>query len=413
MLEGFSLRDLWEPIEQSLHRQDVEAHLAALIMRSRRAPGALGDGALAPLRNGFDSRSVSDVANAHHIATIGFRLALGYPVDVPPSFAELLQREVAREPLPPAACARDDERLLLGVAAGIGRVDPARAEIVKSLVRQREREVGFRQGVLDSWAESLAAGNALLNEDAAARAYSRLVGLIRGADTVDPDDLSLAFWLAGALLDSSWAPSDEQLGTIQEALGITRAAVAAAIARGEIGSAVDAAFAFEAFVGSPADSFSRRSALEQALAVIEAFPASAGVLSTRQRGRTGFAIKDEYDVQDLFHALILPLIPDVVPEDPAPKVAGRSSRLDFISKKARLGFELKRLKSAADRDRVREEVLLDEGVYQAHPYIETVVVFIFDPLRSIPLADRTPFEADLSQAVVIGGRTLHYVVRVR
>jgi hypothetical protein len=413
MHDGLSLRDLWTPIEESLQRRDLEAHLAALVMRSQRTVATPTDDPLALLRDGFDRRSISDVANAHHVATIGFRLVLGYHVDVPPSFTEMLQKELAREPLPPAACVRDDERLLLGVASGIGRVDRSRADDVSLLVRQRERDVGFRQGVLDSWAESLAHGYVLFNEVTAARAYARLADVLRGANTLRADDLSIAFWLAEALLDSNWAPSDEQLRTIHDAQHVLRAGVATAVARGDIVSAVDAAFAYEAFVSSPVDSFSRRSAVEQALAVAEAFPASAGVLANRQRDRDPFAIRDEYDVQDLFHALILPSIGDVVPEDPAPKIAGRSSRLDFVSKKARLGFELKHLKSRTDRDRVREEVLLDEGVYQAHPYIETVVVFIFDPLRCIALSERASFEADLTRVVVIGGRTIQYIVRVR
>ena len=336
-------------------------------MRSQRNIAGSRDDALSPLRNDFDRRSTSDAANAHHVATIGFRVVLGYPVDVPSSFAEMLQRELAREPLPPAACLRDDERLLLGVASGIGRVDASRAGAVRSLVRQRERDVGFRQGVLDSWAESLAYGHVLFNEEAAARAYARLADALRGTDALRSDDLNVAFWLAGALLDSSWAPSDEQLRTIQDAQSILRAYVATALARADILSAVDAAFAFEAFASSPVDSFSRRSALEQGLAVADAFPASAGVLASRQRGRAAFAITDEYDVQDLFHALLLPAIGDVVPEDPAPKVAGRSSRLDFVSKKARLGFELKHLKSRTDRDRVREEGTSGRGGLPSAP----------------------------------------------
>jgi hypothetical protein len=48
-------------------------------------------------------------------------------------------------------------------------------------------------------------------------------------------------------------------------------------------------------------------------------------------------------------------------------------------------------------------VLLDERVYQAHPYIDTVVVFIADPGVHLPLADRESFEADLSQTVTVGG----------
>lgn len=411
--DGFSLRDLWQPIEESLQRKDLEAHLVALILRSQRTVGASSDRTLAALRDGFDRRNISDVTNGQHIATIGFRLALGYPVDVPASFPNLLKKELAREPLLPAACVRDDERLLLGVAAGIGSAAPLLAEPFGALIRERERDLGFRQAAIDIWAESVTLGSALLTNDTARRACSRLGRLVDDAAPSEPDDFVVAFWLAGVLLEAAWTPSDEQLAIVERVLQISRPRVLTIIARGEIRSAVDAAFAFEAFATNPAASFARRSAVEGVLDVINAFPASADVLKNRHRGRPDFLITDEYDVQDLFHALILPVIPDVVTEDPAPKIAGRSSRLDFVSKKARLGFELKHLKSAGDRDRVREEVLLDERVYQAHPCIDTVVVFISDPSSFLPLAERNSFEADLSQPVIIGGRTIKYIVRVR
>jgi hypothetical protein len=79
---------------------------------------------VATLRDGFDPGSVSDVTNAQHIATIGFRLGLNLQVAVPSAFPEYLQREFARQPLPPAACVRDDERLLLGVALALAPPTP-------------------------------------------------------------------------------------------------------------------------------------------------------------------------------------------------------------------------------------------------------------------------------------------------
>ena len=412
MLDGLSLRDLWQPIAEGLERHDVEAHLVALILRSQRTSGVACDPQFVSLRDSFDPACASDASNAQHVATIGLRLALGFPIAVPPLFSESLKREVAREPLPPAACLRDDERLLLGVSAGIGVVDRSQAETIRNLARGRERQTGFRQGVVDLWAESLAFGSTLLNEDTARRATAKL-STIGDLNPIDADDSPVAFWLAGALLNAAWTPSDEQIATIERVRRLARTRVMTSVARGEMRSSIDAAFAFEGFVESPADTFARRSALESVFAVIDAFPASAGVLRNRQRGRPSFELTDEYDVQDLFHTMILPAVTDIVPEDPAPKVAGRSSRLDFVSRKTRLGFELKHLKSAADRERVREEILLDERVYQAHPYIDTVVVFVSDPSTFLPLAARAAFESDLSQSVVVGGRTINYLVRVR
>jgi len=62
---------------------------------------------------------------------------------------------------------------------------------------------------------------------------------------------------------------------------------------------------------------------------------------------------------------------------------------------------------------VREEILIDESTCQIHPYVETVVAFLYDPDRHIPTEDRVAFEADLSQTVSVAGRTVRYVTRVR
>lgn len=55
------------------------------------------------------------------------------------------------------------------------------------------------------------------------------------------------------------------------------------------------------------------------------------------------------------------------------------SRLDFTSRSTGLGVELKYLRSRADLERGRQEVLVDESIYQLHAYIETVAVLIYGP----------------------------------
>jgi hypothetical protein len=185
------------------------------------------------------------------------------------------------------------------------------------------------------------------------------------------------------------------------------------LGRSRVLDALDAAMLLDALSASPAGQLVRRSALDGVLAVVDHFAASAGVLANRQRGRTPLTIQDEYDVQDLFYALVLPLVPDMVPEDPAPKVAGKSTRLDFTSKTVRLGIELKHVKSASHATNVREELLLDERTYQEHPYVDTVVAFVHDPAGHIARSARTSFEADLSTTVTVNGRSVRYIVRVR
>jgi hypothetical protein len=226
-------------------------------------------------------------------------------------------------------------------------------------------------------------------------------------------DRIVAFWLATRLLDAPWTPTDDQLRVLDEIITAgQRAARTVLLGRWPI-PLLDAAFILDAFIASPIHSLARRSALDGVLAIIDAFPNSSSVLAERKRSRLPFKINDEYDVQDLFFALVLPVVPDIVAEDPAPKVAGHSTRLDFTSKATRLGFEINHVKSKAHAAKVREEIILDERTYQEHPYIDTVVAFVSDPNQEIPLHERTAFEADLSQKVAVAGRSIRYIVRVR
>jgi hypothetical protein len=229
---------------------------------------------------------------------------------------------------------------------------------------------------------------------------------------VADDDRITLYWLATRLLESAWQPTDENLRTLESVVAEARRAALTHAATGML-PPFDAAMFLDAVTWSPPLSIVRRTALEYVLSVIDSFPACTEILASRARDRPPFVIGDEYDVQDLFHALVRPTVPDLVPEDTTPKLAGKWSRLDFTSKATRLGFELKHVKSVNHATTVREELLIDEATYHEHPYIDTVVAFISDPHQYISNALRPAFERDLSRAVSVNGRTVHYIVRVR
>jgi len=183
-----------------------------------------------------------------------------------------------------------------------------------------------------------------------------------------------------------------------------RQAASTLIALGRTTTPIGAALMLDALSMSPLGSLARRTAVEGVLAIIDAFPGSARVLAQRPRKRAPFTIDDEYDVQDPFHALVLPAVPDIVDEHPTGKLAGKSSRLDFTSKSTRLGIELKHVRRQEDVRRIREEILLDERTSQEHPYVSVVIAFVYDPERHIPEHEVAAFEADVSKAVSVGGR---------
>jgi REase_DpnII-MboI len=346
------------------------------------------------------------------VATLGIRIALGGDPHRVKDYPALAARELAREAFPPAVRVHEDERLLLGLAAGVGVAAPDMTQTLIKILQSREHLTTYHGLCLDLWAESLALGSMRLTSSLANRAMRILKAPEGQRPSVTDDDRVALFWLSTRLLEAAWQPTTEDLCALESIIDEGRRS-ALTYAATEIPSTLDAAMLLDAITWSPSASLARRSGLEYVLGVIDTFPTCADILAKRARNRPPFEIKDEYDVQDLFHALIRPAVPDLVPEDTTPKLAGKWSRLDFTSKATRLGFEIKHIKSVSHATTVRDELLVDEATYHEHPYIDTVIAFISDPHQYISTAARLVFERDLSQDVTIKGRTVQYVVRVR
>jgi hypothetical protein len=412
-----SRRELWNTLSAAGVRGDLEGHLAILILHTglRTPEHSSLTASWASILRSLESEQAPALPlyRVQDVATLGVRFALGFDTERLGEYPDLAARELARKPLPPAACIHDDERLLVGVAAGIGRAAPGSAKQLIALLQARRRDVSIRQMCLDLFAESLALGEGRISAATARRAFAQLVAPSAGRPAIVVEDRIAAYWLASRLLDSEWDPTDAELDLLERLIADLRSSVASSVNAGLITSAFDAALIIDAESFSPAARLSRKAALDGVLAVVDSFPTCAAVLARRQRKKPAFEIHDEYDVQDLFYALVLPVVQDMVPEDPASKIAGKASRIDFTSKSTGLGVESKHLKSSGDATRVREEILIDEMTYQEHPYLHTVVVHVHDPQDFIPLSARPAFEADLSTTVTLSGRTVRYIVRVR
>ncbi len=65
-------------------------------------------------------------------------------------------------------------------------------------------------------------------------------------------------------------------------------------------------------------------------------------LARRHNNRPAYQIQDEYDVQDLFQALLQVYFDDIRPEEPTPTHAGSSARADFR-------LDVNDVKKSADR----------------------------------------------------------------
>jgi len=122
-----------------------------------------------------------------------------------------------------------------------------------------------------------------------------------------------------------------------------------------------------------------RDALQLLRTVCTRFHLFARQLSSRRQNRETVEITDEYDVQDLMHALLKLHFDDVRPEEWTPSYAGRSSRMDFLLKPEKIVVETKMTRKNLDQKRVAEELTIDKDRYRKHPDCETLVAFVYDP----------------------------------
>jgi hypothetical protein len=117
-------------------------------------------------------------------------------------------------------------------------------------------------------------------------------------------------------------------------------------------------------------------------------------LQKRHANRAAFTVTDEYDVQDLIHAILLLHFNVVIPEDAVPARAGNKSRLDFFLKRERVIIETKMTRKGLDQSAVHDELVADRDRYKAHPDCDVLVCLVYDPGRHFH--NPAAFEHDLN-----------------
>jgi hypothetical protein len=90
-------------------------------------------------------------------------------------------------------------------------------------------------------------------------------------------------------------------------------------------------------------------------------------------------VNDEYDVQDLMHALLTIFFDDIRPEEWAPSYVGGSSRMDFLLKKEGIVVELKKAGPRLGAKEIGEQLLIDIERYKAHPDCKILACMVYDP----------------------------------
>jgi len=102
-------------------------------------------------------------------------------------------------------------------------------------------------------------------------------------------------------------------------------------------------------------------------------------LRDRHHDRGTVRVFDEYDVQDLMHALLKLHFEDVRAEEVTPSVAGKSGRMDFLLKAERLVVETKMARRNLQEKQIGDEVIIDQRRYRSHPDLGTLVCLVYDP----------------------------------
>lgn len=107
-------------------------------------------------------------------------------------------------------------------------------------------------------------------------------------------------------------------------------------------------------------------------------------LRSRHQDRQTLSVQDEYDVQDLLHALLWLYFEDVRAEEYTPSYAGKSSRMDFLLKRERIVVEVKKTRPGLNAPELSTQLIEDIERYKSHPDCKTLVCFVYDPEGFIP-----------------------------
>jgi hypothetical protein len=359
------LTDVADTIASNWTWPSPEAGFALFVMRDRDADR--------PLPCNIDWPMDHLLVHAPNLAAAGYLLALGQGYGIQAAWLEGVKRLSGREAFPTdrqSFAYRPVE--LVGIAAGIAFLAPTEADLarwIKKIVVRASREHNS-----DAWGLALTdLAQTLLNPD---MPPSQVAG-----DPSSFETLCFAFWYY-----RTWQPTADALalGTQLLQVAATRPFVKTDLARLSVvyeGLRDAASYLIQSESerlwsagGGPA-----QDAESVVISICRRFHLFAQQLLRRYDARSTVTINDEYDVQDLMHAILKLHFTDVRPEEVAPSVAGKSGRMDFFLKREKIVVETKMTRRGLDQKKVGDELILDRRRYQAHAEFGTFICFVYDP----------------------------------
>lgn len=106
-------------------------------------------------------------------------------------------------------------------------------------------------------------------------------------------------------------------------------------------------------------------------------------LRDRREGRQTLDVTDEYDVQDLVHALLTIYFDDIRKEEWTPTYAGGASRMDFLLPEIETVLEIKMTRPNLSTKQLGEQLIVDIAKYREHPKCRTLFCMVYDPDKRI------------------------------
>lgn len=117
--------------------------------------------------------------------------------------------------------------------------------------------------------------------------------------------------------------------------------------------------------------------------ILNNFHRAVRQLRIRHDNRQTIEINDEYDVQDLLHALLLIHFDDVRAEEWTPSYAGGSSRMDFFINDENIVIETKMTRDSLKDKKIGDELIIDIDRYSTFPNCEKLYCFVYDSKEHI------------------------------
>jgi hypothetical protein len=115
----------------------------------------------------------------------------------------------------------------------------------------------------------------------------------------------------------------------------------------------------------------------------------------RHAGRNTLDVADEYDVQDLMHALLRLFFDDIRDEEWTPSYAGGAARMDFLLPEAMAVLEMKMARKGLGAKEIGEQLIIDIAKYGEHPKCKRLICLVYDPSGFV--ANPRGIERDLSK----------------